>query len=48
MSSEELVSNSEYIVVAQMQNIHDTNKTTQWIDVKVTVVKNELKVIGHL
>ena len=48
MPNEELVATSEYIVIAKMQDISDTGKTTQWRGTKATIIKNKLKVMESI
>jgi len=48
MPKEQLVATSEYIVIAKMQDISNTGKTAQWRGTKVTIIKNELKVVESI
>ncbi len=47
-SNEKLVGDSEYIVIAKIQDVINTAKTSDWRDVKATIIKNKLKVIESI
>jgi len=48
ISQEDLVKHAKYIVVAEMQNISNIGKTTQWGDMSADVIKNKLKVVASI
>ncbi len=45
MPTEQLVDNSEYIVVAKVQTVSNTDKMMRWREVSARVVKNKLQVV---